>query len=122
VLEPAELALDRAALVEVALPPVGAPGNQRVQPAGLDPHRRGSALTGRAAPLARPGGVDALAGAACFTYRPILPRGSDNFPSLSGRRVRVKFVGNQDHLHDDAAQMASVWLCIVDQMACPGAG
>jgi len=33
-------------------------------------------------------------------------------------QVHVKFVGNQDHLHDDAAQMASVWLCIVQQMAC----
>ena len=37
-------------------------------------------------------------------------------------RVHVKFVGNQDHLVDGAAQMASVWLCIVHQTACSEAG
>jgi hypothetical protein len=51
VLEPAELALDRAALVIERLEPVGAAGNQGVKTAGLDPLRRGLALAGRAAPL-----------------------------------------------------------------------
>jgi hypothetical protein len=47
-------------------------------------------------------------------------RGAD-LPSRVHGRGHVEFVGDQGHLHGDAAQMASVWLCIVHQMACFGA-
>src|SRR6266487_1503587 len=53
VLEPAELPLDRAALVVERLPAVGGPGDQGVQPVSLDPHRCRGTLAGRAAPLGR---------------------------------------------------------------------
>src|SRR6266568_7964377 len=36
-------------------------------------------------------------------------------------RVYVRFVGNQDHLQDEPAHMARVWLCTTVQTACSGA-
>lgn len=53
VVEPAELAFDRAALVVEALLPVGAARDQGVQPAGLEPDGAGLALAGTSAVLGR---------------------------------------------------------------------
>ena len=44
-----------------------------------------------------------------------------DIPRTPRRELRAKFAGNQDHLHDDAAQMTSVWLRTVHQMGCSGA-
>src|ERR1035438_7077955 len=47
-----------------------------------------------------------------------LRTGTDGVRDAAPDGVHIKFIGNQDHFHDGAAQMASVWLCIVHQMAC----
>src|SRR4051794_30458872 len=49
--EAAELTLDRRTAAVKLLVALGLARDERVQPVGLDPHRRGLALAGRAAPL-----------------------------------------------------------------------
>src|SRR4051812_33735648 len=51
--EAAELALDRRTAAVKLLVALAVARDERVQPVGLDPHRRGLALAGRAAPLRR---------------------------------------------------------------------
>src|SRR5487761_1682565 len=82
-LEPAESALNGGALPVVRLPPLGAVGDQRVQPVGLDPRRRGLALTRGAAPLGRaPLGVGTRE-----RPRPVVARRGPVLPGLDGGRL-----------------------------------
>jgi hypothetical protein len=59
---------------------------------------------------------------ALFVSALILHPTTDISGRIGAGGVCVNFVGNQDHLRDDAAQLPSVWLCIVHQMTCSGAG